>query len=91
MFQKTHQHGTIFCIGSKKVRRIVWKKNLGAQNLRYASLLKSKEKDVKRHSELVKMLWRNEGSLSTQYLKTRLQSQSVKVEKIRKSFQLWVT
>lgn len=91
MFQKAYQYGAILRIGSKEVRRIVWEKNIGAENLGYASLLKFKEKDVERHPELVEMLWRDEGSLSAQHIKTGLQSESFKIEEIRKPLQLLVT
>ena len=72
MFQKAHQHGTIFCRRQEKIRGVIWKKNRRIENRRHASLFKSQKENGKWHSEFVKMLLRNEGSLSIKHWKARL-------------------
>lgn len=76
MFQKTYRYGAVVRRKPKKRLIGVRKENLRVKNRRNAAIHKYENKNGDWHPKSIKMLWIDEGSISVEHLKVRLQLKS---------------
>jgi len=72
MLQKAYKYVAIFCWKQTSPRIIILKGYRKTQSWRNANIYNYKDKNGKWYPKFVKMLWRDEGFVSTKYWKIRL-------------------